>query len=253
MIFPFEVARHHVGQVGHVGRTTSNSKAYQRFSLPDMAFPMSGACRACRARPTSWGIMRDGWKAWAGCGPVGGMERRTPRRAAFPLAAGLSGHLCPACGLHAGRVRRHGRAGAPVLNRHAFEVARHHVGQVGHVGRTTSNSKAYQRFSLPDMAFPMSGACRACRARPTSWGIMRDGWKAWAGCGPVGGMERRTPRRAAFPLAAGLSGHLCPACGLHAGRVRRLLKHSSRNHIFRVILGEISSEDTYNVLIGVHF
>ena len=134
-----------------------------------------------------------------------------------------------------------------------FEVARHHVGQVGHVGRTTSNSKAYQRFSLPDMAFPMSGACRACRARPTSWGIMRDGWKG------TGRMRARGRHGEAHATPGGLSlgGWLlrasCPACGLHTGRVWRLLKHSSRNHIFRVILGEISSEDTYNVLIGVHF
>ena len=77
-----------------------------------------------------------------------------------------------------------GQAGASILKRHTFEIARHHVGQVGHVGHPTNKSKAHQRFSLPDMAFPMSGACRACRARPTSWGIMRDGWKAWAGCGP---------------------------------------------------------------------
>ena len=146
-----------------------------------------------------------------------------------------------------------GQAGASILKRHTFEIARHHVGQVGHVGHPTSTSKVYQRFSLPDMAFSMSGACRACRARPTSWGIMRDGWKAWAGCGPweAWGDARHAGRL--FSLGGGLSGRLCLACGLHAGRVWRLLKHSSRNHIFRVILGEISSEDTYNVLIGVHF
>ena len=82
---------------------------------------------------------------------------------AFPWW-GLLGASRPPCGLHAGQVRRRGRAGASTLNSHAFEVARHHVGQVGHVGRTTSKSKAHQRFSPPDMAFSMSGACRACRA-----------------------------------------------------------------------------------------
>ena len=116
---------------------------------------------------------------------------------AFPWW-GLLGASRPPCGLHAGQVRRRGRAGASTLNSHAFEVARHHVGQVGHVGRTTSKSKAHQRFSPPDMAFPMSGACRACRARPTSRGIMPDGWEGMGRMRPVGGMGRRTPRRAAF-------------------------------------------------------
>ena len=91
-----------------------------------------------------------------------------------------------------------GQAGASILKRHTFEIARHHVGQVGHVGHPTNKSKAHQRFSLPDMAFPMSGACRACRARPTSWGIMRDGWKGMGRMRPVGGMGRRTPHRAAL-------------------------------------------------------
>ena len=131
---------------------------------------------------------------------------------------------CPACGLHAGQVRRLGCAGASVLNRHVFEVARFHVGQVGHVGHPTSNSKAYQCFSLPDMAFPMSGACRACRARPTSWGIMRDGWKG------TGRMRARGRHGEAHATPGGLSlgGWLlrasCPACGLHAGQVRRLCR-----------------------------
>ena len=172
----FEVARFHVGQVGHVGHPTSNSKAYQCFSLPDMAFPMSGACRACRARPTSWGIMRDGWK---GTGRMRARGRHGETHAT-PGGLSLGGWLlrasCPACGLHAGQVWRLGCAGASVLNRHVFEVARFHVGQVGHVGHPTSNSKAYQCFSLPDMAFPMSGACRA---RSTSWGVVRDGWEVW--------------------------------------------------------------------------
>ena len=124
---------------------------------------------------------------WKGTGRMRARGRHGEAHAA-PGGLSLGGWLlrasCPACGLHAGQVRRLGCAGASVLNRHVFEVARFHVGQVGHVGHPTSNSKAYQRFSLPDMAFPMSGACRACRARPTSWGIMGDGWKAWAGCGP---------------------------------------------------------------------
>ena len=102
--------------------------------------------------------------------------RRAPHRTAFPLAIGLSGRLRPACGLHAGQVRRLGCVGASILKHRAFEIARHHVGQVGHVGQAANNSEAYQRFFLPDMAFLMSGACRACRARPTSWGIMRGGW-----------------------------------------------------------------------------
>ena len=82
----------------------------------------------------------------------------------------FSGRPRPDCGLHTGQVRRLGCVGASILKRHAFAVARHHVGQVGHVGQAANNSEAYQRFFLPDMAFPMSGACRACRARPTSWG-----------------------------------------------------------------------------------
>ena len=163
-----------------------------------MAFPMSGACRACRARPTSWGIIRDGWKGMGRMRHVGGMGRCAPHRTAFPLAASLSGRPRPACGLHAGQVRRLGCVGASILKRHAFAVARHHVGQVGHVGQTANNSKAYQRFFLPDMAFPMSGACRACRARPTSWGTMRDGWKGMGRMRPVGGMGRRAPHRTAF-------------------------------------------------------
>ena len=135
------------------------------------AFPRPTWLSLCRAhvghvgRADFTGIMRGGWKGMGRMRPVGGMGRRAPRRAAFPLAVGFSGRLRPACGLHAEQVLLHGRAGAFVLNRHAFEVARHHVGQVGHVGHPTSKSKAYQRFSPPDMAFPMSGACRACRAR----------------------------------------------------------------------------------------
>ena len=117
----------------------------------------------------------------------------------------FSGHPRPACGLHAGQVRRLGCVRASILKRHVLAVARHHVGQVGHVGQVANNSEAYQRFFLPDMAFPMSGACRACRARPTSWGIIRDGWKGMGRMRPVGGMgdTRRTgrpfPWRLAFP------------------------------------------------------
>ena len=125
------------------------------------------------------------------------------------MVAGFCGlHALPAASMR-GRCGGLGQAGASIPSRHTFEVARHDVGQVGHVGQATSNSKAYQCFSLPDMAFPMSGACRACRARPASWGIMRDGWKAWAGCGPweAWGGARRAGRL--FPLVAG-------SCGLHA-------------------------------------
>ena len=53
--------------------------------------------------------------------------RRAPHRTAFPLAAGLSGRPRPACGLHTGQVRQLGCAGASILKRHAFAVARHHV------------------------------------------------------------------------------------------------------------------------------
>ena len=216
------VARHHVGQVGHVGQVANNSEAYQRFFLPDMAFPMSGACRACRARPTSWGIIRDGWKGMGRMRHVGGMGRCAPHRTAFPLAASLSGRPRPACGLHAGQVRRLGCVRASILKRHVLAVARHHVGQVGHVGQATNNSKAYQRFFLPDMAFPMSGVCRACRARPTSWGHQTGRMEGHGPDAARGRHGRHAPHRTAFPLAAGLSGRPRPACGLHTGQVRQL-------------------------------
>lgn len=109
-----------------------------------------------------------------------------------------------------------GWAGVSILNRHTFNHARLHVGQVGHVGQAASKSEAYQRFSPPDMAFPMSGACRACRACPTSRGVMRSGWKGMGRMRPVGGMERRAPRRTVFPMAAGFAGvlpDLWPPCG----------------------------------------
>ena len=149
--------------------------------------------------------------------PVGG-ARHAGRL--FPLVAGFPGVLPgfrPPCWGGCGGM---GQAGASILKRHTFEIARHHVGQVGHVGRTTSKSKAHQRFSPPDMAFPMSGASRACRARPTSRGVMRDGWEGMGRMRPVGGMERRTPRRAALALVGALWGFLLglwPQCG----RVRR--------------------------------
>ena len=147
------------------------------------AFPCPTWLSLCRAHVGHVGRARlhgascgtDG-RARDGCGPRG----RHGETHAAPGGLSLGGWLlrasCPACGLHAGQVWRLGCAGASVLNRHVFEVARFHVGQVGHVGHPTSNSKAYQCFSLPDMAFPMSGACRA---RSTSWGVVRDGWEVW--------------------------------------------------------------------------
>ena len=94
---------------------------------------------------------------------------------------------------------------------------------VGHVGRARLHGASYGTDGRhgPDAARGRHGEAHA-----TPGGLSLGGWLLRASC---------------------------PACGLHTGRVWRLLKHSSRNHIFRVILGEISSEDTYNVLIGVHF
>ena len=198
------------GKSGMSGRPPTTARHINAFSCPTWL----SLCRAHvgRARLHGAPCGTDG-RAWAGCGPweAWGDARRTgrPFLGGWPFRAPR-----PACGLHTGQVRRLGCAGASILKRHVFAVARHHVGQVG---QAANNSKAYQRFFLPDMAFPMSGACRACRARPTSWGTMRDGWKGMGRMRPVGGMGRRAPHRTAFPLAAGLSGRPRPACGLHAG------------------------------------
>ena len=149
----------------------------------------------------------------------------------------FSGRPRPDCGLHTGQVRRLGCVGASILKHRAFEIARHHVGQVGHVGQAANNSEAYQRFFLPDMAFPMSGACRACRARPTSWGHQTGRMEGHGPDAARGRHGRRAPHRTAFPLAAGLSGRPRPACGLHTGQVRRLgcVGASTLNrHVFEV-------------------
>ena len=158
-------------------------------------FPYVGRMSGMSGAPDFMGHHAGRMEGMGRMRPVGG-ARHAGRL--FPLVAGFPGVLPgfrPPCWGGCGGM---GQAGASILKRHTFEIARHHVGQVGHVGHPTNKSKAHQRFSLPDMAFPMSGACRACRARPTSWGIMRDGWKGMGRMRPVGGMGRRTPHRAAL-------------------------------------------------------
>ena len=189
----------------------------------------------------------------------------------------FSGRPRPDCGLHTGQVRRLGCVGASILKHRAFEIARHHVGQVGHVGQAANNSEAYQRFFLPDMAFPMSGACRACRARPASWGIMRDGWKGMGRMWPVGGMgdARRTGRP--FPWLLAFPGvHARPVASIrgrcgglddtnkilriekpptrppYRGRaVRELMTNGHTKSI--AILGVKSNKFISEIYFGVHF
>ena len=192
------------------------------------AFPRPTWLSLCRAHVGHVGRARlhgascgtDG-RARDGCGPRGRHGETHAAPGGLSLGGGLSGRPARPVASMRGKCGGMGQVGASILNRHTFEVARHDVGQVGHVGHPTSTSKVYQRFSLPDMAFSMSGACRACRARPTSWGIMRDGWKAWAGCGPwvAWGGARRAGRL--LSLGGRLFRAFCPACGLHAGQVRR--------------------------------
>ena len=115
------------GKSGMSGRPPTTARHINAFSCPTWL----SLCRAHvghvgRAR-LHGDIRRDGWKGMGRMRPVGGMGRCAPHRTAFPLAAGLSGRPRPACGLHTGQVRRLGCVGASTLNRHVFEVARHHV------------------------------------------------------------------------------------------------------------------------------
>ena len=86
------------------------------------AFPCPTWLSLCRAHVGHVGRARlhgascgtDG-RARDGCGPVGGMERRTPRRAAFPLEAGFCGlYALPAASMR-GRCGGMRQAGASVL------------------------------------------------------------------------------------------------------------------------------------------
>ena len=98
-----------------------------------------------------------------------------------------------------------GWAGVSILNRHTFNHARLHV---GHVGRARLHGES-------------------CGADGKDMGRMR----------PVGGMERRAPRRAAFPLAAGFAGILCglwPPCGAGmAKKSSRLTFIGVRGRLFK--------------------
>lgn len=98
------------GKSGMSGRPPARARHTNAFPRPTWLFP----CRAHvghvgRARLHGESCGADG-KDMGRMRPVGGMERRAPRRAAFPLAAGFAGILCglwPPCG--AGMAKKSSR------------------------------------------------------------------------------------------------------------------------------------------------